>query len=962
MNRNVVGAIFKRNFFAYFNNPTGYVFICLFVVLSSLAAFWPNDFFNANLDNLDQLNRGLPFILLVFIPAITMSIWAEERRAGTDELLLTIPAGDFDVVLGKYLAAVAIYTVALVFSMVCSFVTLRLLGNPDVGLFLATYFGYWLVGIAMLAIGMVASFLTGNLTVGFVLGAVFNAPLVFATFADVILPTGWVVPGWWPHIFGQPGDVWYPATAVRNWSIAEQFRDFGRGVIALANVAYFGAIVAISLYVSMVLISRRHWQGRRQAENMAFHYSLRSVLLVIMAFGLVLLCEYRSLRADVSSEQLSSLSPQTRQLVRDLQPKHTVHIDAYVSSEDVPESYVQTRLNLLAMLSEFGALNSNKIQVQVHNTEPLSEEADRAEKLFGITARNVVSRTQGVIKAGELYMGVALTCGLNKVVIPFFDYGTPVEYELVRSIATVAEQTRKKVGVLVTDAKLFGGFDQASMSPTQNQPIIDELEKQYDVKQVSADQPITEKYDVLLAVQPSSLAPEQMNNFVACVRSGQPTAIFEDPLPLTPGVPGTDAPRQPPQQNPFMGRQPPLPKGDITQLWKSLGVTLPGGLVVWQQYNPYPRLSYFPPEFVFVNRDLHAAEKVGGWVFNPDDAITKGLHELLFLFPGSIRQSNTSSLTFKKLTVTGVDTGVVNADEVMNRSMFGGGGLNPRRRWLPMHEEYVLAAHITGTLKAAAMPMSDQQPEVNQLSQAQPGGLPPGHPPVGTAPGRGVPGQPVAGVKPAAKPVDAKINVVLVADIDCIYRDFFEIRNQAGDPNRGDFNLNPDNVTFAFNALDSLAGDDRFIPIRTRRPMHRTLERVEAATQRAREDFVTNRDTFVKDYEDALAKIEAQFKKELEDLQKRQNVDPQQMLIEAQMIQERHNRLLQVKRDQLQKERDLKTRDIERKLTLTVRGVQNGYKLWALLLPPIAPLLIGLAVLVNRRAGEREGVARSRLR
>ncbi|MEE8155712.1 MAG: Gldg family protein [Phycisphaerales bacterium] len=903
MKATVVFAIFKRNFVSYFSSPIGYVFICAFVLLSAFATFWPNEFFNANLANLDQLNSRLPWIMLVFVPAVTMATWAQERERGTDELLLTLPAGDFDVVAGKYLSALAIFTVSLIFSL-SNIIVLIGLGEPDMGLLAANYLGYWLVGAAMLSVGMVASFLTSNLTVSFILAMAFNTPLVFAAYADALIPQR------------------EAALAVRSFGVAEQFSDLGRGVATISALAFFGSIVIVMLYLSMVLIRRRHWVSRRAGIPMASHFLVRAVSLLAIAVGATALANRFDLRLDLTSEKLSSLSAQTRALLENLSSEQPVFIEAYISPE-VPQRYVKIRLDLLAKLREVDSLGGDNVVVRINTTRRFSSEAQEAQEQFGINARPVQSIVGGKLSQEDIYLGAAFMCGLDRVVVPFFDRGIPVEYETVRSIATVSQQSRKRLGILTTDARLYGGLDFQTMSSRPNQPIVSELNKQYETVRINPADPIPDDLDALLVVQPSSLPAAQLDNFLDAVRRGIPTAIFEDPFPVRDGaVAPTSQPRiAPGGNNPFMNQQPPPPKGNIQLLWDLLQVDFSDRQIVRDDYNPYPNLGDLPPEYVFIGIGSGAPEP-----FSRQSASTNGLQEMMLLFPGSIRPRPGATTQITPLLLTGDQAGFVSFDDIRQRTILGFGGLNPNRRVILTQQPFTLAAHIRGSAASA-----DRAPTTRGEQDDE-----------------------------EAAPA-AEFNVVLTGDIDLLYSIFFNLRAQGTDPD-APVNLELDNVTFVLNVLDELAGDDRFIEIRKRRRVHRSLTAVEKRTEQARQITNQQREQFIAQFDQRQADERRKLDEEIEKLQQRPDIDIQQMALEVQAKMQARNKRMQAATERLARERDDAIERIERDLTLEIRRVQDRYKLAAVTLPPIPPLLVGALVFARRRRIENVGTPQQRMR
>lgn len=890
--RNIVAALMRRDLRMYFSNPSGYVFLTLFILLSAAAAFWQDRFFLNNLANLDQLNDLFPYILLFFIPALTMSVWAEERKLGTDELLLTLPATDLEIVLGKYAAVLGVYGAALALSLSHALVLL-FLGSPDWGLLFANYLGYALLGAALAAVGMAASLLTSISTIGFILGA--------GGAALVLLP-------------GVLAETFSPGLAqlLEPISAAAHFAEFGRGVLPLTSILYFLALAGFFLYLNVLLVGRRHWPQSADGYRMSTHHAVRAVSVALALLSAIVLLSRLGFRLDTTAERLHSLSAETRELLRSLPDDRPVFVQAYLSPE-VPEPLVQTRATLTSVLREMESVSGGRVQVRIQDTESFTEAAREAREMFGIAPRQISNVSSARAGINDVFMGVAFTCAAEEQVIPFFDRGLPVEYELARSVRVVANTEKHRLGVISKELRIFGGLNFDSMQNSPEWSVVEELRKQYEVVEIQANARIEEEVDGLLVVLPSTLAEDEMDNVMDFIRSGVPALLLVDPLPvvniaLAPSAPAGGG------QNPFMqqGQPPPTPKGDVASFLAGLGISWDPGSIVWDAYNPHPDLGHLPPEVVFLGEGNGNPE-----VFAERSPASAGLQQVVLLYPGHFDPlAGGGTAEFTPLLATGDISGRFPYFRMVEESFFGPSQLNRNLPHRPDPLQYVVAA------EARTYPPPEET---------------------------GAEGEPDGGPARADS-----TRVIAIADLDFISEQFFELRRI------GPANLNFDNVSFFLNAMDVLVGDESFVALRNRRVRHRTLERVEARVLQFTEQRAAEEDAAERRAEDALLTAQDRLDRRVAEVEERDDLDSQAKQIMARNLQEVENRRFSVLEANINAEKEAEIRASEERMERQLRRIQGGIRTMAVLLPPIPVFLLGVYTFVRRRRAEKEGAAAAR--
>ena len=930
----IVRAIVRRDLRMYFSNPSGYVFTTLFIFLSAAAAFWQDQFFLNNLANLDQLGQLFPYLLMFFVPALTMALWAEERNQGTDELLLTLPARDVEVVLGKYLAAVGVYTAALVLSL-SHVLVLLLLGRPDLGLMVGNYLGYWLLGAALIAVGMLGSLLTANATIAFILGALFCGALVSVEQAAGLFSD----------------DL---ARLVAPLGVQGHFGDFTRGVVSFSGLFYFLAVIGVFLYLNVMLIGRRHWPSVSDVMPMWGHQAVRAVAIVVVVVSVGVIMARASVRLDVTAERLHSLSAETRALLDELPEDRPVFIQAYVSPT-VPEQFVQTRETLLGLLQEIDVAAGPRVQLRIQVTEPFTEAARDARETFGITPQRIPDLAGGRAGFNEVFLGLAFTCGAEEQVIPFFDRGLPAEYEIARSIRVVARSERRRIGVVNTAISLFGGLDFQTMQSTPPWSVVEELRKQYDVVEITPSGPITEELDGVVVVLPSSLSQEEMDHVQDYVLQGHPTLLLVDPMPT---VDLASAPAEEPgaNRNPFMqqGQPPPAPKGNIRAMLSRLGVGWDSAEIVWDAYNPHPDLAQLPPEVVFVGEGNESES-----AFNRGHPATAELQEFVALYPGHLRLAVGSDYDFQPLVSSGRVSGAFQYFQMVQRGFFGA-QINQNLPHQPDPSEYVLAAHVrSGNAVAVNDADADDDDDADADADVDDDDADTDAEDDGTdadaedadAAAGGQAADPDQDAGADAEDTPESVNVIVIADVDFISEQFFQIRRI------GAGNLNFDNVTFFLNSIDVLVGDESFVALRNRRVQHRTLVRVEAQTRSFIEQRAVEEAQAESDAELALAEAQSRLDVRVAEVQEREDLDARAKEIMARNLQEVENRRFEVLRTNIEAEKEAKIQAGLETMESQIRQIQSSIRTLAVLLPPIPVFVMGVMIFAKRRRREKEGAA-----
>ena len=458
-------SVFKREFKSYFDSPVAYVFLTAFLALTGFLTFVVALFYERRQADLTPFFFWHPWVYLLLVPAATMGLWADERRNGTAELLLTLPMTAWNALVGKFLAAWTFIALALALTFPVA-VTAGYLGSPDWGAIVCGYLGSLLLAGAATAIGLFASSLSRSSVVGFVVSLAMVFFLLIVGFDPVTnAVAGWGVPMW-------------IVDGIASLSLLTHFEALRRGVIDLADVAYYAGVMVFFAAAAKTVVD-----GRRGASKGVV--GLVAIAVITIAVDVIL--AKATIRCDCTADSLYTLSKGSKAVLGKLDKDVSLKFYFSASSAEMPmgvKTYAQEVENLL---KEYERASGGRLVVEKYDPTPDSDEEEWAQR-YGIEQQQVNPF------GAPVYFGIVAVCGDRTEALGAMTQKTEstLEYDVTRLVTRVVWPEKPVIGVMTSLEGVLGGemnpmMMQMGRRPPQGWAAFAELAKDYTVKSVATD-------------------------------------------------------------------------------------------------------------------------------------------------------------------------------------------------------------------------------------------------------------------------------------------------------------------------------------------------------------------------------------------------------------------------------------------------------------------------------------------
>ena len=658
-----IKAIFKREFKSYFDSPVAYVFLTAFLVLIGFMTFGVAMFYERRQADLMPFFFWHPWVYLLLVPAATMGLWADERRNGTAELVLTLPMTVWEVLVGKFLAAWAFMGVALALTFPVA-LTAGYLGSPDWGVVLCGYVGSFLLAGAAAAVGVFASTLSRSSVVGFVI----SLALVFLLLIIGFDPVTTALANW-----GLPTAI---VNAIAGCSLLSHFEALRRGVIDLSDVGFYVGVIVLMLAAAKTVTD-----GRRGASKGVAGLAVLAVIVVAADLILAAL----PLRGDFTAERLYTLSDGSKAVLGKLDADVTFKYYVSSSAADMPMALKTYATQVGNLLKEYARAAGGRLEVETYDPKPDSDAEEWAQR-YGIEPQTVNPF------GSPVYFGIVAGCGDREEALGVLSPKTEatLEYDLTRLITRVAWPEKPVIGVMTSLQGVLGGqmnpmMMQMGQRPPQGWAAFAELAKDYEVKAVATDAAeIPAEVKTLVVLHAKDLSDKTLYAIDQFVLRGGKLVACVDPFNLRDMI----ASRQ--QQNPMMGQMGGMDgPSTLGKLFDAWGVTF---------------------DTAKITCDLEAATKLnngqGGVDDNPaflslgkgnmdqGDILVQNLSQVMFPFAGAFTFEKKEGLEFVPVITTSKENSC--ATDKMSLQM--GGGI---KDMVPDGHERILAARLSGAFKTA---------------------------------------------------------------------------------------------------------------------------------------------------------------------------------------------------------------------------------------------------------------------